>query len=521
MHDYTRKLEIVNGMIRARGHGHGHIRRFLEYKGEAPANAYRWEPQLTWLLEHGASELRRLRRALEQREAGLRRLGEEKSCADLNGPKRERAFVLTAAVEGNSDTQVGNLLALGGGRKLSHESIHRILKEAGALARQAFHRHFAGVGKVGAFDEIYLGDDPLLLATEVVSLLISGLRLAEGRSAEDWKPVFALMRELERAAADGAKGLAKAARDRKVPMQPDMFHLLRDPRAWLGRYQEKCEKRMEAELQAKGALEVTRAKGSEADTAAPQQLYESATQACDAELGEWCRLADLFRRVERAFDYTTPERKLNTAARAHAMVIEVLKEMEHTEKGRQLAVKLCGVRDPLAFAHLAYLEAALRGLGLEQVGPDRDRRLARLVAETVAWRRTDKTPVAVLEQASNGSVADRVELKVIEVLDVAVRASSAVECVNARVRPVQMARKRLGEDFIYLLAVYHNMKPFGRGSVRAGSTPAELAGIQLPTDDWIELLDLCAEPAEAALSASDAQPGLTGKDGADRAAEAA
>lgn len=521
MHDYTRKLEIVNGALQARRRGHGHVKRFLEFKGEARSNLYRWEPELKWLLEEGHSELRRLRRALDDREAALRRLGEEKSCADLKDPKRERAFVLTAAVEGNSDTQVANLLAIGGGRKLSHQTIHRILKEAGAQARGAFQRHFAGVGRVAAFDEIYLGDDPLLLAIEVVSLLISGLRLAEGRSAEDWKPVFALMRELERGAADGAKGLAKAARDRKVPMQPDMFHLLRHARACLGRYQEKCEKKVEADLHAKEALEATRAKDDEADTAAAEELYKSASEACDAELGEWCRLADLFRRVKRAFDYTTPDGKLNTAPRAHRIVIESLKQMKQTEKGRLLAVELSGVRDPLVFGHLAYMEAGLSGLRLEQVGPDRDRTLARLVGETLAWDRTDKTPVAALAQASNGTLADRVELKVIQVLKIAVRASSAVECVNARVRPVQVARKRLGEDFIYLLAVYHNMKPFGRGSVRAGRTPAELADIKLPTDDWIELLDLSAEPAQAGLSACDAQPGLIGKEGRDRATEAA
>jgi len=489
--------------------------------GEAPSNGYRWEPELKWLVEHGASELRLLRRALDEREAALGALAEQELPGDLTHPRRERAFVLTAAVEGNSDAQVATLLALAGGRTLSHQTIHRILKEAAGLARAAFHRYFAGVGKAGAFDEIYLGDDPLLLAIEVVSLLISGLSLAEGRSAEDWKPVFALMRELERAAADGAKGLAKAARDRKVPMQPDMFHLLRHGRACLGRYQQKCEKKMEAELAAKEALEVTRAKGDEADTAAADELYKSASGACDAELGEWCRLADLFRRVEQAFDYTTADGKLNTAAPADRLVIESLKDMGQTQKGRRLAVELSGVRDPLVFGHLAYMEAGLSGLRLEQVGPDRDRALARLVSETLAWRRTDKTPVAALAQASNGTLADRVELKVIEVLDVAVRASSAVECVNARVRPVQVARKRLGEDFIYLLAVYHNMKPFGRGSVRAGRTPAELAGIELPTDDWIELLDLSAEPAQAAVSASDARRGLTGKDGADRAAEAA
>jgi hypothetical protein len=45
-------------------------------------------------------------------------------------------------------------------------------------------------------------------------------------------------------------------------------------------------------------------------------------------------------------------------------------------------------------------------------------------------------------------------------------------------------------DFIYLWAVYHNMRPFGRGSVREGHSPAELADIKVPTTNWIELLEL-------------------------------
>ena len=84
------------------------------------------------------------------------------------------------------------------------------------------------------------------------------------------------------------------------------------------------------------------------------------------------------------------------------------------------------------------------------------------------------------------------ELAVLRVVDEAIRSSSHVECVNSRVRLVQAARKRMSEGFICLLAVHHNMKPFGRSSVREGWTPAELAGIHLPTHDWLELLKMTA-----------------------------
>jgi len=46
-------------------------------------------------------------------------------------------------------------------------------------------------------------------------------------------------------------------------------------------------------------------------------------------------------------------------------------------------------------------------------------------------------------------------------------------------------------------------RAFGRGSTRKGKTAAELAGIRLPTTDWIELLDLTAKPP-AQASAKDA-----------------
>ena len=101
--------------------------------------------------------------------------------------------------------------------------------------------------------------------------------------------------------------------------------------------------------------------------------------------------------------------------------------------------------------------------------------------------------MGLLRAASTASVADEVELAVIEAVDMAVRSSSAVECVNWRVRLVQVARQRLGEAFLYLLALYHNMHQFGRGSVREGKSPAELAGIALPSSDWIELLGLTTD----------------------------
>jgi len=519
MVDFNVHWDVVKGMSWARAQGHGGITRFLERIGVARSSAYRWEQGVRRLLEFGASDLRRLRAERDKLYAELEGL-----CAGGQrfGPmsrEQERRFILTMAVLGNSDTEIATLLAAVGGRWLSHETIAATIREAGALARAAFARHFSGVGTVAAVDEIFLGQAPLLLAVEPLSLLISGLRLAPGRSGEDWKPVFLEMGELLRALADGGKGIAKAASEAGVSLQADLFHLLRPGWNWLASYEKTCARKARAEQEAEGAYQKAlgdakknKSKKKERACASARQRRDDARKAHDEALGEWCRIGDLLETVRGAFDRVKPDGKLNTASHARRVVTEALAAMRQTTEGQRLASKLGGVLRAPAFAFLVTLEAGLNHLGLEQLGPNPQPKLGRLVAETVAWRDAHKEAVEWLEGASTGSLADEVELEVIRVVDQAARSSSYVECVNSRIRLVQVARKHLSEDFIYLLAVYHNMKPFGRGTVRASSTPAKLAGIELPTNDWIELLD---------LTASDAQAGLRGEELAQAAAEAA
>ena len=68
---------------------------------------------------------------------------------------------------------------------------------------------------------------------------------------------------------------------------------------------------------------------------------------------------------------------------------EAGKKAEQTSKTPQdqrLAKKLRRMEDPSALRFLEALEAELERLRLEQLGPDREAKLARLVAETLARR---------------------------------------------------------------------------------------------------------------------------------------
>lgn len=501
MVDFNIRWEVVNGMPLARARGYGEVTGYLASLGVARSSAYRWEQEMRWLVEFGPRQLRQLANERDALYAQLHRVLERGRCTEGMSRAQERRFILFMAVLGNSDAEIATLLEAVGGRRLSHETIRGIINEAAALARAAFARYFRGVGTVAAVDEIFLGKKPLLLAVEPTSLLISALRLTEARSAEDWKPVFEDLGDLEGCLADGGRGIGKAAAEAGVPLQRDMWHVVQPARGVVGRVWGRCEKLFEAEMAARQAYEAVRHTEAKKVTNSARQRYYRARRALDQALEECIRLDDLFKRVEEAFEYTTPKGEPNTARRAEGIVADVLKALDEpgtgkpdgpTNEAKRLAKALGTVVRARPFAYLDALNAGLSAVRLDEVGPARELVLGRMVVETLAWRGVHKDRLAAeeLEEASEGTVADEAEVAVLKAVDSAQRSSSYVECVNARIRTVQVARKRLSEDFVYLLAVHHNMKPFGRGSVREGKTPAQLAGIALPTEDWIELLDL-------------------------------
>jgi hypothetical protein len=214
-------------MYAARRRGHGCVRPFLKSRGVAPASGYRWKKEQEWLLEEGPREVRQLQRQVDKLSAQLAERSRAEAAPAL-GAKAERAFMLEAAVRGNSDGTIVALLQRARGRCLSHETVNATVAKAEGVARVVFERFFAGKGTVGAPDEIFLGRGPALLIAEPVSLLISGAKRAEGRTAEDWKPVLAAMEALEFCASDAGAGLTKALDKAGIPRAADLDRAARE-----------------------------------------------------------------------------------------------------------------------------------------------------------------------------------------------------------------------------------------------------------------------------------------------------
>jgi len=131
-------------------------------------------------------------------------------------------------------------------------------------------------------------------------------------------------------------------------------------------------------------------------------------------------------------------------------------------------------------------------------------RVWRLTQEQLSGHRPQRDDVVVAARAKlrgycrNDSIAEILADDLREILDAVVRTSSSVECVNSLLRGYLAGRRhfscrRTARNWLNLLVLWHNMRPFPRGK-RAGSSPFDLAGVVVrgpdgqPTKDWLTAL---------------------------------
>jgi len=84
----------------------------------------------------------------------------------------------------------------------------------------------------------------------------------------------------------------------------------------------------------------------------------------------------------------------------------------------------------------------------------------------------------------------------------AVRASSAVECVNSVVRMHQGRHRHVSQGMLDLKRLSWNGRVFREGK-RKGRCPSDLLGLKLPTSDWWQLLQMDPEELEQKLLAQE------------------
>ena len=342
-------------------------------------------------------------------------------------------------------------------------------------------------------------------------------RMVPARDGATWAEEFARLPALKSVVRDDGTGLGKglrmdrarrrAARLGDLEDSLDVFHTLREgTRAlrttWAG---------------ATRALEGAEAAQEQVDRRGRQGRSRTgyATQA----QRQWRRAERIWDqavaaeaawdRVRGAFEFFTPEGRLNARCHAEAVVAEALPSLSGPAwaKTRRL------LQRPESFTFLDQVQQRMAGLGLEPEVLSAALDLEGLRRQP--WRLTGTTPEAAATRA--WALARTVQLakarpdwqeqaqRVRGVLRGVWRASSLVECVNSVVRMQQARHRKLSQGLLDLKRLYWNLRRFRTGH-RKDQTPYGLPGLKLPELSFWEFLKLTPEQLREQLSATDDAP---------------
>jgi hypothetical protein len=331
-------------------------------------------------------------------------------------------------------------------------------------------------------------------------------RMVAARDGITWAEEFARFPVLEAVVRDDGSGLGKGmklerARRRDVGLPDlddslDIFHTLREGGRALRKTWGAASRALECADAAQKAFDRRGRQGQscQGHGASLNRLWQQAERLWDQATAA----ETAWKQAKSAFEFFTPEGRLNERAAAAAIVASVLPHLGGAAwaKTRRLLLR----RE--SFTFLDQVQARLAGLGLE---PDvlsalldlegLHRQPWRLSAATRVWAsvRTVQLTKACPDWRAK---AERVRA----VLRGVWRASSLVECVNSVARMQPARHRKMTQELLDLKRLHWNLRQFRIGC-RKGQTPYGLLGLNVPDLSLWEFLKLTPEELREKLSA--------------------
>jgi hypothetical protein len=377
---------------------------------------------------------------------------------------------------------------------LSVGAIHDIVHRAVPDARRHNNAQDLSPVRVGAHDEIFQGDQPVLVGCDAESTYCYLLSPEEHRDTETWAVRLWELADRgldpEATVADGGSALraAQALALPGVPCRGDVFHPFYEE---LGPLVRSLEAAAYKAIETRGKLQKQLATPGKRRDRQRASLIAKLRHARQAEVAAIALADDVALLTRWLRQDVLAVNGLSVAARRDLYDF-VLGELRGRQDGgsRQLRLACTALAhqrdDLLAFA--TALDRDLAALAAEYQVPTAVVRQALEV-----WRLSEHDPrrgprEAALRQALRGR-CHTVLAAVGTVAAAVVRASSVVENLNSRLRSYFFLRRQLGPDYLALLQFFLNHRRFLRSEHpgRAGKSPAELLTGQ-PHRHWLELL---------------------------------
>jgi hypothetical protein len=433
---------------------------------------------------------------------------------DLSEAK-QRAFAGSGCAMGLSLSQIVTLLAivLPLGAVPSRAMVGRWVQEVAAQAgRLLVVLDLACQARVRVLclDEIFLHRAPVLMAIEPQSMAWMAGQRGPDRSGESWCKVITNWPCLEHVIADGGRGLergvklanaVRGAQDeasepvsrQAMTMSLDVFHTQRELERVLQRQWKHAERQLETASQADTKVERYKRQGRDPRgvSGVAGRAWRKAERLCD-QAGN---AQEAVHQIAGALAWFNAKGQLSCRHTAQAQLDEASQQLQGAcwSKVKRL------LRDERTLRHLDRLSEHLTSAVAEPVLRD---------ALTRLWYVNDQMRQAqgeacmrlrhlvVVEQVLCERLCPQWQSayrRVDELLRHAVRASSAVECVNSVVRMHQGRHRHVSQGLLDLKRLYWNCRVFREGK-RKGKSPYALLGLHLPSSDWWQLLQMA--PAE-------------------------
>jgi hypothetical protein len=336
-------------------------------------------------------------------------------------------------------------------------------------------------------------------------------RMVEARDGATWAEGFARLPALRAVVRDDGTGLGKGvklerARRRSAGLGEfddslDVFHTLGEGGRALRKTWSVATRALECAATARKEFDrrVRQGQSCQGHGAPLNRLWREAERAWDQAVAAEAA----WKRVKSAFEFFTPEGRLNDRSQAEAVVAAALPHLNGAAwaKTRRLLLR----RESLTY--LDQVQGRLAGLGLDPEvlsalldleGPRRQP--WRLSAATRGWA------LAGTVQLTKACPDWRDEAdRVGAVLRGVWRASRLVECVNSVARMHKARHRKMTQGLLDLKRLYWNLRRFRTGP-RKGQTPYGLLGLNVPDLSFWKFLKLTPDELREKLSASGDTP---------------
>jgi hypothetical protein len=331
-------------------------------------------------------------------------------------------------------------------------------------------------------------------------------RMVKARDGVTWAEEFARFPALKAVVRDDGAGLGKGMRleraRRRAAHLPDLddtldvFHTLREGGRALRKTWGAASRALDrADAAQKGFDHRARQGRSRQGHGAPlNRLWRQAERTWD----QAAAAEAAWKRAQSAFEFFTPDGRLNDRAEAEAIVAATLPHLGGAAwaKTRRLLLR----RESFGFLDQVQGRLAELGLAPDVLSALLDleglrRQPWRLSAATGAWAlvRTVQLTKACPDWREEAR-------RVGAVLRGVWRASSLVECVNSVARMQQARHRKMTQGLLDLKRLYWNLRRFRTGR-RKDRTPYSLLGLKLPELSFWEFLKLTPEELRENLSA--------------------